>query len=158
GRSARARNARSIDASARSLTISRAESSRALSASILTLPSEAMRRCPPVEGMVSMPEPGRRTRVPSDMGRRPGRRPCRADAIVLTSGGGPAMDATGDPDALPGDRTASRGLLDNDDPTVFPKLTDEQLALLAPYGHTRPIAVGDVLFDEGDPAYDFMVL
>src|SRR5262249_33010959 len=49
-------------------------------------------------------------------------------------------------------------LLDDDDPTVFPKLTDQQLALLAPYGHVRPIEVGDVLFREGDPVSDFMVL
>src|SRR5215510_10119008 len=49
-------------------------------------------------------------------------------------------------------------LLDDDDPTLFPKLTDEQLALLAAYGRVRRIDVGEVLFREGDAAYDFMVL
>jgi thioredoxin reductase (NADPH) len=49
-------------------------------------------------------------------------------------------------------------LLDDDDPTLFPKLTDEQLALLAPLGRVRSIQVGDVLFREGDTSYDFMVL
>jgi thioredoxin reductase (NADPH) len=48
--------------------------------------------------------------------------------------------------------------LDDDDPALFPKLTDEQLALLAPYGSVQPIAVGEVLFREGDLGYDFMVL
>jgi thioredoxin reductase (NADPH) len=65
---------------------------------------------------------------------------------------------------LPGTAPSGTGassllaLLDDDDPTLFPKLTDEQLALLAAYGHARPIRVGEVLFREGDPAYDFMVL
>src|SRR5215472_15173330 len=60
----------------------------------------------------------------------------------------------------PSQATASKtpALLDDDDPTVFPKLTDEQLALLAPYGHVQPIEVDEVLFREGDAAYDFMVL
>jgi thioredoxin reductase (NADPH) len=48
--------------------------------------------------------------------------------------------------------------LNDDDPALFPKLTDEQLALLAPHGRVQPIAVGDVLFREGDLGYDFMVL
>jgi CRP-like cAMP-binding protein len=49
-------------------------------------------------------------------------------------------------------------LLDDDDPTLFPKLTDEQLDLLKPYGHVRRTMVGEVLFREGDAAYDVMVL
>jgi CRP-like cAMP-binding protein len=49
-------------------------------------------------------------------------------------------------------------LLDDDDPMLFPKLTDEQLDLLRPHGHVRHIEVGEVLFREGDAAYDFMVL
>jgi len=49
-------------------------------------------------------------------------------------------------------------LLDDDDPMLFPKLTDEQLALLTPLGTVRSINVGDVLFREGDASYDFMVL
>ena len=49
-------------------------------------------------------------------------------------------------------------LLDDDDPALFPKLTDEQVALLARYGEERPIKVGEVLFREGDASYDAMVL
>ena len=36
-------------------------------------------------------------------------------------------------------------LLDDDDPALFPKLTDVQLALLSPYGQVRDIKVGDIL-------------
>ena len=49
-------------------------------------------------------------------------------------------------------------VLDDDDPVLFPKLTDQQLNLLAPYGKVQPIQVGDVLFREGDATYDAMVL
>jgi len=49
-------------------------------------------------------------------------------------------------------------LLDDDDPTLFPKLTDPQLDLLAKHGHVRPTHVGDVLFRDGDTTYDVMVL
>ena len=49
-------------------------------------------------------------------------------------------------------------VLDDDDPALFPKLTDQQLKLLAPYGKVQPIQVGDVLFREGDATYDAMVL
>jgi len=49
-------------------------------------------------------------------------------------------------------------LLDDDDPALFPKLTDEQLDLLAKHGHVRPTEVGEVLFREGDTTYDVMVL
>ena len=49
-------------------------------------------------------------------------------------------------------------ILDDDDPSLFPKLAAEQLTLLARYGQVKPIQVGDVLFREGDTAYDLMVL
>jgi thioredoxin reductase (NADPH) len=49
-------------------------------------------------------------------------------------------------------------LLDDDDPALFPKLTDEQLDLLRPHGHVRQTRVGEVLFREGDTTYDVMVL
>src|SRR5215831_77206 len=49
-------------------------------------------------------------------------------------------------------------LLDDADPTLFPKLTDEQLELLAKHGHLRRTEVGEVLFREGDATYDVMVL
>jgi thioredoxin reductase (NADPH) len=49
-------------------------------------------------------------------------------------------------------------LLDDDDPALFPKLTDEQMALLARHGHAQAIERGDVLFREGDAGYDAMVL
>lgn len=49
-------------------------------------------------------------------------------------------------------------VLDDDDPALFPKLTDQQLKLLAPHGKVRPIQVGDVIFREGDATYDAMVL
>ena len=49
-------------------------------------------------------------------------------------------------------------LLDDDDPALFPKLTNEQMALLARHGTVRPIHVGGVLFREGDTTYDVMVV
>jgi thioredoxin reductase (NADPH) len=49
-------------------------------------------------------------------------------------------------------------LLDNRDPSLFPKLTDRQLALLRPLGAVRTISSGDVLFADGDLAYDPMVV
>jgi thioredoxin reductase (NADPH) len=49
-------------------------------------------------------------------------------------------------------------LLNDDDPALFPKLTDDQMALLARHGSIRPTRAGDVLFREGDDAYDAMVL
>jgi CRP-like cAMP-binding protein len=58
-------------------------------------------------------------------------------------------------------RAAARtfpALLDDDDPALFPKLTDEQLSLLAKYGQVRSIEVGELLFREGDATYDVMVL
>src|ERR1051325_2743543 len=44
-----------------------------------------------------------------------------------------------------------------EDPAA-PTLTDAQLAVLARFGERRPIAVGDVLYAEGDAAYDFFVV
>jgi CRP-like cAMP-binding protein len=46
----------------------------------------------------------------------------------------------------------------DDAPTLFPKLTDEQLDLLGQRGHVRPATVGECLFREGDRTYDVMVL
>ena len=44
------------------------------------------------------------------------------------------------------------------DETLFPVLSPDQLALLEPFGTRRSIAPGDVLFAEGDVAYDFFVV
>ena len=49
-------------------------------------------------------------------------------------------------------------LLNDDDPTLFPKLTDEQIGALARHGTRRPIEAGEVLFRDGDTTYDAMVL
>ena len=49
-------------------------------------------------------------------------------------------------------------LLDDDDPALFPKLTDEQLGLLKPHGSVRFTTPGEVLFQDGDLAYDVMVV
>src|SRR5215470_17329094 len=44
------------------------------------------------------------------------------------------------------------------DPFLSPPLDSEQLALLRRYGQERPTAAGQVLFREGDRAYDFIVV
>jgi thioredoxin reductase (NADPH) len=49
-------------------------------------------------------------------------------------------------------------LLDADDPALFPKLTEAQVQLLARHGEVRPTAVGQILFRQGDAAYDVMVV
>ena len=49
-------------------------------------------------------------------------------------------------------------LLDDNDPALFPKLSDSQLDLLAKHGHVRAITAGEVLFRYGDTAYPAMVL
>jgi thioredoxin reductase (NADPH) len=49
-------------------------------------------------------------------------------------------------------------LLDDNDPTLFPKLTDEQMDLLARNGQVRPTRSGEVLFREGDATNDVMVV
>jgi CRP-like cAMP-binding protein len=67
----------------------------------------------------------------------------------------------GGPDTNKASRAAGRALpalLDNDDPALFPKLTDEQLGLLAKYGQVRSTEVGEFLFRDGDATYDAMVL
>ena len=52
----------------------------------------------------------------------------------------------------------SNPILDDNDPALFPKLTDSQLELLARSGKPRTIHPGDVLFREGDATYDPMAL
>jgi thioredoxin reductase (NADPH) len=44
------------------------------------------------------------------------------------------------------------------DPLLSPPLDGEQLALLRRYGQERPTSAGEVLFREGDRAYDFIVV
>jgi thioredoxin reductase (NADPH) len=44
------------------------------------------------------------------------------------------------------------------DPRLSPVLDAGQLAMLGRYGHERPTTSGQVLFSEGDRAYDFMVV
>jgi thioredoxin reductase (NADPH) len=44
------------------------------------------------------------------------------------------------------------------DPFLSPPLDGEQLALLSRYGQERPTTAGQVLFREGDRAYDFIVV
>ena len=44
------------------------------------------------------------------------------------------------------------------DPFLSPPLDAEQLALLRRYGQERPTTAGQVLFREGDRAYDFIVV
>src|SRR5215475_11808452 len=44
------------------------------------------------------------------------------------------------------------------DPFLAPPLDAEQLALLGRYGDERPTTAGQVLFREGDRAYDFIVV
>jgi thioredoxin reductase (NADPH) len=61
-------------------------------------------------------------------------------------------------DSAHADASTALPLLDDDDPALFPKLTDAQLDLLGKHGHVRPIQVGDVLFRDGDTTYDVMVL
>jgi thioredoxin reductase (NADPH) len=49
-------------------------------------------------------------------------------------------------------------LLDDDDPALFPKLTDEQVRLLMPLGEVRRTERGEVLFRHGDVSYDVLVV
>ena len=44
------------------------------------------------------------------------------------------------------------------DPFLSPPLDGGQLALLRRYGQERPTRAGQVLFREGDRAYDFIVV
>ena len=41
---------------------------------------------------------------------------------------------------------------------AFPILTDEQIALLRPFGEVRPTQAGDVLFEVGDATYPLVVV
>jgi thioredoxin reductase (NADPH) len=54
--------------------------------------------------------------------------------------------------------SAAAALLNSEDASLFPKLTEQQLELLAPLGHVREVAVDEVLFAEGDADYDPMVV
>src|SRR6266704_445225 len=45
-----------------------------------------------------------------------------------------------------------------DDAVVFPTLADSELAVLAALGTRRSVAVGEYLYREGDPTYDFYVI
>jgi hypothetical protein len=49
----------------------------------------------------------------------------------------------------PADAGTPAALLDDDDPALFPKLSDSQLDLLASHAHVRAITTGDVLFRYG---------
>jgi thioredoxin reductase (NADPH) len=49
-------------------------------------------------------------------------------------------------------------LLDDDDPALFPKLTDAQVQMLSRYGEVRRIEVGQVLWGRGESNYDVMVV
>src|SRR5262249_18404680 len=53
---------------------------------------------------------------------------------------------------------ASAPLLDPHDPSLFPKLTEAQIDLLARHGEVRPTAPGEVLFRQGNEPYDVMVV
>src|SRR5262245_20130275 len=57
-----------------------------------------------------------------------------------------------------GGERAPTALLDDDDATLFPKLTQAQVRMLMPLGRVRPTERGDVLFRSGDDAYDVMVV
>src|SRR6516165_7336754 len=54
--------------------------------------------------------------------------------------------------------TASPPLLDDDDPALFPKLTDAQVQMLSRYGEVHAIEAGDVLWGQGESSYDVMVV
>jgi thioredoxin reductase (NADPH) len=49
-------------------------------------------------------------------------------------------------------------MLDDNDPTLFPKLTEAQLQLLARHGEVRPVEAGQVLWGRGESNYDVMVV
>jgi thioredoxin reductase (NADPH) len=55
-------------------------------------------------------------------------------------------------------RAAAVALLDADDASLFPKLTEQQLDLLRPVGRVREVEVDEVLFRDGDAGYDPMVV
>src|SRR5918994_2914254 len=43
-------------------------------------------------------------------------------------------------------------------PQAFPLLTDEQIALLRPFGEVRPTQAGEVLFEVGDATYPLVIV
>ena len=49
-------------------------------------------------------------------------------------------------------------MLDDDDPALFPKLTDAQVQMLSRHGEVRPIEAGEVLWGRGESSYDVMVV
>lgn len=49
-------------------------------------------------------------------------------------------------------------LLDDEDPALFPKLTDAQVQLLSSHGEVRSVEAGEVLWGRGDSNYEVMVL
>ena len=49
-------------------------------------------------------------------------------------------------------------MLDGADPTLFPKLSEQQLELLRPLGQVREVVANDMLFREGEVGYDPMVV
>jgi hypothetical protein len=57
-----------------------------------------------------------------------------------------------------GERTGMTAPDPGTDPFLPPPLDAEQLALLSRYGQERPTTAGQVLFREGDRAYDFIVV
>src|SRR5262249_14543956 len=57
-----------------------------------------------------------------------------------------------------GERTGMTTPDPGTDPFLAPPLDGEHLALLRRYGQERPTKVGQVLFREGDRAYDFFVV
>ena len=61
-------------------------------------------------------------------------------------------------DADPTLRAAMTAPDPGSDPYLSPSVDAEQLALLRRYGQDRPTTAGQVLFREGDQAYDFMVI
>ena len=62
------------------------------------------------------------------------------------------------PSATERESSLPAALLDGDDPALFPKLTEQQLALLRPLGRVRSVEVDEVLFKDGDAGYDPMVV
>jgi thioredoxin reductase (NADPH) len=56
------------------------------------------------------------------------------------------------------DAGVSAPLLDDDDPALFPKLTDRQVQLLAGLGEVRPTSAGEVLFRPGSAVYEVIVV
>jgi len=49
-------------------------------------------------------------------------------------------------------------LLDDNDATLFPKLTEAQMELLLPHGRERTIEAGELLWARGDSSYEVMVV